>query len=62
MAAILIFSLATVFFPQGVFMSILMLVSGFERFPRENPLIAAPLCVVGIRVYLPCSGYYTLQV
>ena len=36
-------------------MPILMLLSGFERFPRKNPLIAAPLCIVGL---LPCSGYF----
>ena len=37
-------------------MPILMLVSGFERFPRKKtPLIAVPLCIVGL---LPRSGYF----
>ena len=37
-------------------MPILILLSGFERIPRkETPLIAAPLCIVGL---LPCSGYF----
>ena len=42
--------------PQGVFMPILMLVSGFERCPRKVPHFMH--CRPRSRVYLPCSGYF----
>ena len=39
-------------------MSTLMLVSRFKKIPEKTPLIAGPLCNVGLHVYLPCSGYF----
>ena len=44
--------------PQGVFMPILKLVSGFQRLPQKPTYSCPTMNCRSRRIYLTCSGYF----